>query len=249
MILERTEQPDWLSNAYLVADRPGGHGVLVDGNGVTEPLLDRIERDDITITHVILTHDHADHVASNAEYRERFAGVPFVAHELTAAALEGEEIEQTLADGETIRSGELEIRALHTPGHAAGHLALVVDGTDCITADVLFNGTVGGTRAPGATGFADLRRSVMETLMELPADTRIHPGHREPSTIGEEWESNAFVRVWRGLDPEGSESCRVGEDEATLVLWAPDYDGTNKAWVRFASGEDAIVGGSQVERD
>jgi hypothetical protein len=68
--------------------------------------------------------------------------------------------------------------------------------------------------------------------------------------VGEEWESNPFIRIWRGLDDEGTDTCRVGGDEteATLVLWAPDYDGTNKAWVRFGSGEDAIVGGSQVRR-
>ena len=123
-----------------------------------------------------------------------------------------------------------------------------------LTADVLFKGTVGGTRAPGATGFEDLKASIMDRLMKLPPETRIHPGHREPSTIGEEWEHNPFIRVWRGLDEEGSEPCSIGpadaeeREQATLVLWAPDYDGGNKAWVRFEDGSDAIVGGSQVKR-
>ncbi len=67
--------------------------------------------------------------------------------------------------------------------------------------------------------------------------------------MAEEWENNPFVRIWRGLDEEGSDRCRVGEEDATLVLWAPDYDGTNKAWVRFESGEDVVVGGSQVDRN
>ncbi len=153
-----------------------------------------------------------------------------------------------------IESGSLRIEVLETPGHCADHLALVINGTDVLTADVIFKGTVGGTRAPGATGFADLRSSIMDKLMKLPPETRIHPGHKQPSTIGEEWESNPFIRVWRGLDEEGSEPCTVGppdqveRQEATLVLWAPDYDGGNKAWVRFADGEDAIVGGSQIKR-
>ena len=246
MILERTEHPSWLSNAYLVAEGPGGRGVLIDGNGVVEPLLDRVERDRITVTDVLVTHHHGDHVAGVSAYRSRFRA-PIVAHESTARELRGD-IDETVEDGETLRSGELEIRAIHTPGHAAGHLAFLVDWGDCFTADALFRGTVGGTSAPGATGFADLRASIMDRLMALPPETRVHPGHREPSTVGDEWESNPFVRVWRGLDPEGSETCRVAGEEATLVLWAPDYDSGYKAWVRFSSGEDAIVGGSRVER-
>jgi hypothetical protein len=103
--------------------------------------------------------------------------------------------------------------------------------------------------APGATGFADLKGSIMDRVMELPPSTRLHPGHREPTTVADEWESNPFVRVWRGLDAEASDRCAVWGRDATLVLWAPDYDGGNKAWVRFDdSSEDAIVGGSQVER-
>ena len=153
-----------------------------------------------------------------------------------------------LADDEVVRAGGLEIRALSTPGHAREHLAFVVNETDCLTGDVLFRRTVGGTRGGGPTGFADLRRSIMERLLTLPAETRLHPGHREPTTVAEESEENPFVRIWRGVDDEGSEPCRVQGEDATLVLWAGDYDGGNKAWVRFASGEDAIVGGSQVER-
>ena len=103
--------------------------------------------------------------------------------------------------------------------------------------------------APGASGFADLKSSVMDRLMTLPPETRVHPGHREPTTIGEEWDGNAFVRVWRGLEEPGEETCTVWGRDATLKLWAPDYDGGNKAWVVFGdTGEEAIVGGSQVER-
>jgi glyoxylase-like metal-dependent hydrolase (beta-lactamase superfamily II) len=245
MIVERTEHPSWLSNAYLVADRPGGHGVLIDGNGVVDPLLERIDRDGITITHILNTHHHGDHVVDNDRYKQRF-GVPLVAHPLTAREVPG--VDQTIEDGEELTSGDLTIRAIFTPGHAAGHLSFLVDGTDVFTADVLFHGTVGGTRAPGHTTFADLKGSVMDRLMTLPPKTRVHPGHTTPTTIGDEWEQNPFIRVWRGLDPEGDEPCQVRGTPARLVLWGPDYDGGHKAWVRFPDTGDDIVGGSQVTR-
>lgn len=247
VILERTENPTWLSNAYLVADEPGGKGVLIDGNDDLGPLLDRAGAEDVEITHVLVTHPHLDHVAGLAEARQRIGGVPLVAHAAAAAELD-EEVAVMLADGEKLTTGGLEIEAIYTPGHASGHLAFLVNGSDVFTADVLFKGTVGGTMAPGASGLTDLRSSVMR-LMELPPETRVHPGHREPTTIGEEREGNPFVRVWRGLDETGEEPCTVWERLAMLKLWAPDYDGGNKAWVRFEDdGLEAIVGGSQVVR-
>jgi glyoxylase-like metal-dependent hydrolase (beta-lactamase superfamily II) len=253
VILQRVEQADWLSNAYLLVDEPGGTGVFVDSNGVTDPLAERAEREGTNVTHVLLTHHHWDHVFEVRKLAERF-GVPVLGHEKTAELLDGE-VDETFADGDVIESGGVRIEVMHTPGHCADHCALLVNGEDCLTADVLFKGTVGGTRAPGATGFADLKSSIMDRLMKLSPETRIHPGHREPSTIGAEWEDNPFIRVWRGIDEEGAENCSIGpadaeqRDEATLVLWAPDYDGGNKAWVRFEDGSDAIVGGSQVKRE
>jgi glyoxylase-like metal-dependent hydrolase (beta-lactamase superfamily II) len=245
VIIERTEHPSWLSNAYLLGDRPGGHGVLVDSNGINRPLLEAAAENELTITHVLVTHHHHDHVVTCREDADRL-GVPMVGHPLAREA--GVDLDETVDDGDLIRSGELEIRVLATPGHCRDHLAFLVDGRECLTADCLFKGTVGGTVGGGPGGYADQVRSIMEVLMALAPETRIHPGHREPSTIGAEWETNPFVRVWRGLDPEGAEPCRVRGEQATLVLWGPDYDGTHKAWVRYPDGREAIVGGSQVER-
>ncbi|MEK6229906.1 MAG: MBL fold metallo-hydrolase, partial [Actinomycetota bacterium] len=146
--------------------------------------------------------------------------------------------------------GGLKIGALHTPGHTDGMLNFVVNGSDVFTADTLFKNSVGGVRAPGSTSFEDLRSSIMDVLMELDPKTRLHPGHTDPTTVGDEWENNRFIRLWRGLDDEGTEKCTVGEDSATLVLWGDDYDGGHKAWVRWdGSGKDDIVPGSQVVRE
>jgi len=248
VIVERSMSPDFLSNAYVVAAADGGEAVLIDSGAPSEPLLEAIERHDLTPTHLLLTHHHYDHVYENALYKERF-GVEIVAHPLEAELLE--DVDRTIEPGEPLAAAGLEIVGLHTPGHTAGMLSFQVDDGDVFTGDTLFKGSVGGVRAPGSTGFEDLKASIMDVLMKLPPETVLHPGHTDPTTVGEEWEQNAFIRVWRGLDPESTDRCRVQDedDEATLVLWAPDYDGGHKAWVRWdSSGEDDIVPGSRVIR-
>ena len=87
----------------------------------------------------------------------------------------------------------------------------------------------------------------MDALMNLPRHLRVLPGHTDETTIGREWDANPFIRFWRGLEPEDGRRCRVFGDEATIVVWSPDYDGKGKALVRFASGDEAIVGASRIE--
>jgi hydroxyacylglutathione hydrolase len=244
MIIERSMQSDWLSNAYLVGDEEGGTAVVIDSGGPSEPLLDAAERHGLEVPLLLLTHHHADHVAENHVWKERH-GVEILAHPLEAEQLM--DVDRTIAPGEPIEAGGLRIESLHTPGHTAGMLNFVVNGSDVFTGDTLFKGSVGGVRAPGSTSFEDLRAAIMDVLMKLPHETRVHPGHTDPTTIGDEWEQNRFIRLWRGLDEEGAGRCRVGGEEATLVLLGDDYDGGHKAWVRWPDGRDDIVPGSQVD--
>jgi hydroxyacylglutathione hydrolase len=238
VIVERSMDPQWLSNAYLVADRSGGTAVFVDSGAPIEPLLSAVDRLEVQVTHLVTTHAHGDHVA-NHELLERRFGLRVI-----AAAEEGIDGAEPLGHGEVVETGDLRIEALRTPGHTPGMLAFLVDREACFTGDTLFAGSVGGT----TDAFDDLRRSVMDVLMGLAHETVVYPGHSEETTIGREWDANPFVRVWRGVDPEGTERCHVGGAEGTLVVWGRDYDGGGKAWVRFREGRDAVVGGSRVER-
>jgi hydroxyacylglutathione hydrolase len=244
VILERSMHEQFLSNTYLLADVPRGTAVMIDAGGPVEPLRERIAAEELTLSHVLLTHHHFDHVAELARVRERHPDAEVLAHHL-------EEVEGrtgTIEPGQRILAGGLELEALHTPGHTAGMLSFVVDGSEVFTGDTLFKGSVGGVRAPGHTTYEDLRRSIMERLMKLDPAVTIRPGHTDPTTVGAEWEGNAFIRVWRGVDPEGGEPCTALGEPATLILWGDDYDGGHKAWVRWPDGRDDIVPGSQVER-
>ncbi len=244
MILELCSDPRWLSNSYLVADRPGGTAILIDGGAPPEPLLEAIERDGLSPTHLLCTHRHPDHVANNGVYRERF-GCAILAHRLDAPSIP--DVDETLEGGEELVTGGLSIRALHVPGHTAGQLAFLVNGSHLFTGDTLFRGSVGGTRASGHTTFEELRHSIMATLMTLPHSTEVFPGHTESTTIGREWEENPFIRAWRGLDEPLDEPCHAYGEAARLLVRARDYDGGTKCWVRFEkSGQDDIVPGSGV---
>jgi hydroxyacylglutathione hydrolase len=129
--------------------------------------------------------------------------------------------------------------SIPTPGHSDDHVAFLVDGV-CFSGDLLFKDAVGGGDA------AAIRESILR-LLELPDDTRVLPGHTDETTIGRERSENPFLRYWLGSAPALDEPCRVGGEDATLLVWSPDYDGKGKALVRVGSVE-RIVGGSRVER-
>ena len=141
-----------------------------------------------------------------------------------------------------LETGGLVVEAIRTPGHSGDMVCFVIGGELVFSGDTLFKDAVGGG------DFALIRHSVMDIYMAMPPGRRLLPGHTDESTIGREWEHNPFIRVWRGVEPEGTERVSVAGRPATLVVWSPDYDGKGKAWVRFDDGEDAIVAGSRVQR-
>jgi len=261
MIVERSTHPQFVSNTFLVADGEGGPAFFIDAGGPVEPLIEAAERLGLEPTHILLTHHHYDHVCEVDKLRERWPDLQVLisGHErdlLGASGGDGEESPGasygTIEAGQATTFGALSVRPLHTPGHTGGMLSFMVSGDGqtgaVFTGDTLFKDSVGGVKAPGHTTYADLRDSIMGTLMELPDDTVIHPGHADDTSVGREWEQNAFIRVWRGLDPEGSELCTALGEPATLVLLGADYDGGTKAWVRWPDGSDDIVPGSKVQR-
>jgi glyoxylase-like metal-dependent hydrolase (beta-lactamase superfamily II) len=244
MILERSMSDGWLSNTYLVAGAAGGDAFLVDAGGPVEPLIAAADEHDLNVTHILLTHHHGDHVAELDALKRRWPGAEVLIHPDERDAVPG--ATGDLLPDQELEIGGLSVKALHTPGHTAGMLSLLVGGTDVFTGDTLFKGSVGGVRAPGSTGYDDLKHSIMEILLKLPPETVIRPGHTDPTTVGDELETNGFVRIWRGEDEEDGRECEALGEKATLVLLGDDYDGGHKAWVRWPDGRDDIVPGSKV---
>ena len=115
--------PGWLSNAYLIADKPGGVAVFVDSGAPLRPLFDAVSNNGLRVTHLLTTHADADHIAGDDAIRGRY-DCPVVKGDL--------------------ETGGLSIRALPTPGHKDDHLAFVVNDELCCSGDVLFKDAVGG---------------------------------------------------------------------------------------------------------
>lgn len=248
MIIEHSRHAQYLSNTYLVCDREGGSAVVIDAGGPVEPVLEAAARLSVKPKRVLLTHHHHDHVSDVPQLAARWPGLEVLIspleHDLVATAT------GTIDAGERLTEGELVIRPLSTPGHTNGMLSFLVEhegSATVFTGDTLFRDSVGGVRAPGSTSYQDLKDSIMGTLMELDPATEIRPGHSEPTSVAREWEQNPFIRIWRGLDKEGSSPCVALGEPATLILLGPDYDGGHKAWVRWPNGADDIVPGSRVE--
>ena len=153
----------WLSNAFVVGDEPGGVAVFVDSGAPLEPLLETIERERLTPTHILRTHGHPDHVEHEDELARRF-GIP-------------------VATG-PVETGGLRIEAIATPGHSDDGVAFVVNGELCFSGDTLFYDAVGG-------GPADVvRESVMERLMtprpRAARAARPHRRHDDRPRVGAE---------------------------------------------------------------
>jgi glyoxylase-like metal-dependent hydrolase (beta-lactamase superfamily II) len=221
VLVARSLDPGYLSNAYLVGDEEGGTAVYVDSGAPMEPLFAFAEEHGLTATHVLRTHSHTDHVVHEAEL-----GLPVVTGSLTA--------------------GGLRIESIPTPGHSDDMVCFVI--SDGSGEELVFSGDTLFKDAVGGGDFGLVKHAVMDVYMAMPHERRLLPGHTDSSTIGREWDENPFVVVWRGTEPEGTDRVTVRGRDATLIVWSPDYDGKGKAWVRYDDGTDAIVGGSAVTR-
>lgn len=176
---------------YLLADREAQQGVLVDPSYSPDAFVQRAIDQGITISHVVNTHSHPDHVNGNAVAVAR-TGARLAAHVDAPTSPD-----VGLADGQELAVGSLRLRCLHVPGHCHDHLVIYEPSYKLLlTGDILFVGKVGGTRND-----EDARvewDSLQRIIRTIPDEATVWPGHdygaRPSSTMGLEKESNPFLR-------------------------------------------------------
>jgi hydroxyacylglutathione hydrolase len=177
---------------YLLGDRDARIGVLIDPSYSPEAMVQRARAQGLTITHVINTHGHPDHINGNDAARA-LTGAQLAAFKDSAFVRP----DVGIADGDEIAVGSLRLRCLHVPGHCADHVTLYEPAWRLlVTGDLLFVGKVGGTGndADGRTEWNSLQR----VLASVPDEATVWPGHdygvRPSSTIALERATNPFLR-------------------------------------------------------
>ena len=174
--------------SYLIGDRDSGEALLVDPAYGVSDLLDAATADGMTVTGVLATHHHPDHVGgSMMGYRieglpavlERI-DVPIHAHRAEAALISrvtGLDDSAIVSHdgGDRVAVGAIEVELLHTPGHTPGSQCFLVDGM-LVAGDTLFLQGCGRTDLPGADA-GDMYES-LQKLAGLPDQTVVYPGHR-----------------------------------------------------------------------
>ncbi|MFC1606351.1 MBL fold metallo-hydrolase [Candidatus Latescibacterota bacterium] len=193
-----------MTNSYLVVCETTGESILIDPGGYSPELDNAIDK--TTLTTVVLTHGHFDHIAGLGSVLEH-CKVPVLIHELDAPMLTdpnlngsfmiGTEISTAeatsfLSHGDTIQCGESMLEVAHTPGHSPGGISLIANGSFVLSGDTLFMMSVGRWDLAGGD-FKTLMQSIRATYIDLPDKMELYPGHGESSTMGFEKLNNQFI--------------------------------------------------------
>ena len=182
---------------YLIGDEATKEAAVVDAGWDIDEILENVNKDNLKIIKIILTHSHFDHVQKvNELIAKTKADVYF--HESESDSIKkhisGDSVKIIkLKDNDEIKVGKIKIKIIHTPGHTPGAVCLLF-GNKLITGDTLFVGAIGRTDLPG--GDAIKLFESLQKLKKLDDKTDIYPGHdygETPfSTIGDEKKNNPY---------------------------------------------------------
>jgi hydroxyacylglutathione hydrolase len=253
--------------SYLVGCERSGVALVVDpGRDRVSDYLTLARRRGLTITHLVETHLHADHVSGNQMLAAQ-TGATIHIH----AAAEARYHHLPLEDGNELRVGSVSLRVLHTPGHTPDSIALLVTDESrgpepwfVLTGDTLFVGDVGRPDFGGERAAADLYRSLVGRLLTLDDSIEVYPAHgagsmcgramssKTGSTIGFERRFNPalraadeeeFVRnLLGGLPPKPPNFKAIIErNRAVAVLTRPEPQALGPSEVRELIAEGAVV--------
>jgi hydroxyacylglutathione hydrolase len=194
-------------NCYIARLDGADHGVIVDPGDEPERILEAVDALGVTIDGILVTHCHFDHIGAVAPVAAATKApvwcpeieVPVLADIMSYVPwpgfgpFESYDADETVAGGEHLSLGGLEIDVVFTPGHSPGHVTYAIpDEAALFSGDVLFKGSVGRTDLPGGD-WGTLLESIQGIVDSYPEETTVYPGHMEVTTLGAERASNPFL--------------------------------------------------------
>ena len=211
IIVETQAVGPFFKNGFVVACERTREAVLIDPGDEVAGLLSFVERRELAVRYVLLTHAHIDHITGVAAAK-RALGAPVYLHrddmDLYDHAVEQgtmfglqvvspPPVDEFYTAHQVIVFGQCEALPHHTPGHSRGGVCLQVGeagevGQDLFVGDTLFAGSIGRTDLPGGD-YETLIRSIRQVLFGFGDEARVHPGHGPSTTIGQERQNNPFL--------------------------------------------------------
>ena len=194
-------------NCSIIGDELSREAMVIDPGDDIADIQALIAKHNLQVKQIVITHAHIDHVGGAMKLRAA-TGAPILLNQndydlLKMLDVQAQwigvpspgkvEIDRSVTTGETVAAGQHTAQILHTPGHTEGSICLYFPAEKkLIAGDTLFAGSIGRTDLPGGNT-QKILRSLHDTVLALPDETKVVPGHGELTTIGEERQSNPFL--------------------------------------------------------
>jgi len=195
-------------NCSIVGDENSREAMVIDPGDDIDAVMEIVARHQLQVKQIVVTHAHIDHVGGAMKLKQ-LTGAPILLNQNdpdllrmmdTQAAWLGMRppgkvaIDQSIGSGDTVKAGAVEGQVLYTPGHTEGSICLYFEAEKRLFAgDTLFAGSIGRTDLPGGS-YDKIIHSLHESVLTLPDETVVVPGHGSLTTIGEERETNPFLQ-------------------------------------------------------
>jgi glyoxylase-like metal-dependent hydrolase (beta-lactamase superfamily II) len=205
MILEAVCVGQLQANCYILARQDSAEAVIIDPGAEKDKISRVLLKHRLRPVAIVNTHGHIDHIGADDEF-----GLPVYVYEKEAALLKDPGVNlsgflslpfsvtseiRPLRDGQKIKLAGIELEVIHTPGHTAGGICLLLrqqNGDILFSGDSLFRGSIGRTDFSGGDEHT-LIKSIREKLLVLADKTVVYPGHGPATTIGYEKRHNPFL--------------------------------------------------------
>ena len=194
-------------NCSIIGDETTREALVIDPGDDIDEVLALLAKHNLKAKQIVITHAHIDHVGGAMKLRAA-TGAPILLNQNDYDLLKmldvqaawigmadpGKvEIDASVTTGETVAAGQHKAEILHTPGHTEGSICLYFPvEKKLIAGDTLFAGSIGRTDLPGGS-MQKILRSLHDTVLALPDDTVVVPGHGPLTTIAIERQSNPFL--------------------------------------------------------